>query len=182
MKTDFEVVERKARVRRNRAKPARIRKKRAKTKADLKREWLIPANTPLRYVGLRGIYWYWLSRDVRKKEWEKWGGICLTCLAPITSWQEGQCGHIVPSNWCGEYLRLNRINLTIQHAGCNNPRFCPQAGVLNSINIDKRMGDGHMEYLLSLRKTECKEPSAEEYKALIRSLDSYQQALVDNGL
>lgn len=146
-----------------------------KTKNDLKREWLVP-NVPLRYVGLRGIYWYWLSRDVRKKEWEKWGGECITCLVPLATWEEGQCGHILASSFCGEYLRLNPINLTLQHSKCNNPRFSPHAGVANALNIDKRHGAGYMEMLYSLRKKECKTPTAEEYRALIRALPSYQEA------
>src|SRR3990167_7887321 len=84
-----------------------------KTEADLKREWLIQSNYPLRYTGLRGIYWYWLSRQVRKEQWEMWEGKCLTCLIPLLTWEEGQCGHVVPSSMCGEFLRLNKINLTL---------------------------------------------------------------------
>lgn len=151
-----------------------------RTEADLKREWLVPTNAWMRYKGLRGIYWYWLSIDVRKMEWVQWGGRCLTCLEFIPTWQEGQCGHIVSSSYCGEYLRLNRINLTIQHAACNNPKFSPHAGVANAVNIDKRHGAGYMEMLLSLRKTECKEPGQEEYRVLIRAVPSYQEA-VDNS-
>lgn len=147
-----------------------------KNESDLKREWLVPM-VPLRYVGLRGIYWYWLSRDVRKSEWEKYNGECITCLVPLATWEEGQCGHILASAFCGEYLRLNRINLTLQHAKCNNPRFSPHAGVANAININKRHGDGYIESLYSLRKKECKSPTQDEYRALIRALPSYQEAL-----
>lgn len=147
-----------------------------RTEADLKREWLVQSNYPLRYVGLRGIYWYWLSRDVRKSEWEKWNGECITCLVPLETWEEGQCGHILASAFCGEYLRFNRINLTLQHSKCNNPRFSPHAGVANAINIDKRHGAGYMESLYSLRKKECKTPTQDEYRALIRALPSYQEA------
>lgn len=162
---------------RNQAKKALKQKKKRKTQIDLWREWLVPDGAKRRYKGLRGIYWYWLSRDVRKTEWEKWGGLCLTCLNPIEDWRMADCGHIVASRWCGEYLRFNRKNLTIQHKGCNNPRFCPQAGVLNAVNIDKRHGDGYMDMLLSLVKKECKEPGQEEYRQLIRDLPSYQEAL-----
>lgn len=152
-------------------------RKKKKSKVDLRREWLVPDTTGrLRYVGLRGIYWYWLSRDVRKTEWEKYG-VCITCLEPIEDWTKADCGHIVASSWCGEYLRLNRINLTIQHKKCNNPRFCPQAGVLNAVNIDKRHGDGYMQNLLGLVKTEAKTPTQEQYRKLIRALPSYQEAV-----
>lgn len=153
--------------------------KSAKLKA-LKEQWSIPTtnNFKLRYTGLRGVYWYWLSRDVRKSEWEKYNGECLTCLERIEKWEEADCGHIVASRWCGEFLRFNRMNLTIQHKKCNNPRFCPQAGVMNAINIDKRHGTGYMDRLVSLRKTEAKEPSQDQYRELIRALPSYQAALL----
>lgn len=160
-------------------KTASGQKKPKKTNSDLCREWSIPQNSfKLRYTGLRGVYWYWLSRDVRKSEWEKWNGLCLTCLEPIEDWQFADCGHIVASRWCGEFLRFNRMNLTIQHKKCNNPRFCPQAGVMNAINIDKRHGTGYMDRLVSLRKTEAKEPSRDQYRELIRALPSYQAALL----
>lgn len=151
-------------------------KRKKKTKVDLRREWLVPDSTgKLRYTGLRGIYWYWLSRDVREKEWLRYG-VCITCLEPIEDWTKADCGHIVASSYCGEFLRLNPANLTIQHKKCNNPRFSPHAGVLNAVNIDKRHGAGFMESLLALRKKEAKEPGQHEYRCLIQSLDSYKKA------
>lgn len=153
------------------------KKKKKRTKVDLRREWLVPdATGPLRYTGLRGIYWYWLSRDVRKAEWDKWGN-CLTCLKPIEDWQLADCGHIIASRFCGEFLRLNPINLTIQHKGCNNPRFSPHAGVSNAVNYDLRYGQGKFAELYAMRTIHTKEPSQEEYRTLIRRLSSYQEAL-----
>lgn len=152
-------------------------RKRAKSKIDLRREWLVPDSTgKLRYVGIRGVYWYWLSRDVRKSEWEKYG-ICITCLGSIEDWRTEDCGHIIASDRCGEYLRLNRKNLTLQHKKCNNSLWTPQAGVLNTLNMDKRHGAGYMESLRALMTVECKEPTTNEYKELIQALPSYKEAL-----
>lgn len=150
-----------------------------KTDADLKREWLVPANGYTRFTGIRGIYWYWLSRDIRKKEWEKWGGLCLTCLKYL-EWEDGVCGHVVASQGCGEFLRLNPINLTLQHRACNSDRITPMAGALNAIHYDERYGQGAWDALYALRKTECKEPKKSEYPDLIRALPSYQEALLKN--
>lgn len=152
-------------------------KKPRRAKIDLWREWLVPDNAYHRYEGLRGIYWYWLSRDVRKSEWERWEKKCLTCQEEIPSWQEGDCGHILPAANCGEYLRFNRRNLTIQHKKCNNPRFTSDAGIRNAVNYDKRFGIGSMSNLLDLKQTDAKEPKTAEYKTLISSLSSYQEAL-----
>lgn len=170
----------------NKAKPTPYTRAKKKTKTDVYREFCLP-EFMIRSGGLkkwvrysdpyRGMYWYWLSRDVRKKEWEKWGGLCLTCLQPIEKWQDGQCGHIVASKGCGEFLRFNRINLTIQHSKCNNPRFSPNAGALNAIHYDQRHGQGAYERLYAMRKTDAKEPNAEQYRNLIQGLQSYQEAL-----
>ncbi len=153
-------------------------KKKRRTESDLKRDWLIQSNYPLRYTGLRGVFWYWLSREIRQMEWEKWGGLCITCLGPIENWWDGQCGHIIASKGCGEFLRFNPINLTIQHYKCNNPRFCPNAGALNAIHYDERHGQGAWQRLYEMRKIEAKEPKTAEYRALIQALPSYKGALI----
>lgn len=158
------------------AKKARSAKKPRKTEIGLWREWSVPDGALRRYKGLRGIYWYWLSRDIRQKEWVKWDKRCLTCLEEIDQWELGQCGHVIAANGCGEFLRFNRMNLTIQHPGCNNPRFTPMAAALNAIHYDDRYGQGAYQNLYDLRKMVAKQPSQEEYKALIRGLDSYKLA------
>ncbi len=147
-----------------------------KTEIGLWREWLVPDTAYHRFKGLRGVYWYWLSKQIRQEDWEKYG-VCITCLEPIEVWQQADCGHILPSSNCGEYLRFFRLNLTIQHKKCNNPRFTPNAGVLNAIHMDERHGPGTMKYLVSLTKKECKEPTTREYRTLIAELASYQQAV-----
>lgn len=155
------------------------RKKPKKTIVGLWRKWLVPDNAYRRYVGLRGIYWYWLSRDVRKSEWVRWNKLCLTCLLPVENWEkDGQCGHVIPSDDCGEYLRLNRRNLTLQHSWCNNPKITPRASVLNARNYNMRFGEGAYEALEKDIKLQVKQPTTEGYKYLILSLPSYQEAVV----
>ena len=136
----------------------------------------MPDNAYHRYQGLRGIYWYWLSRDVRESEWDKWDGLCLTCLEPLERWEDGDCGHVVASARCGEYLRFNRINLTIQHKKCNNPRFSPNAGAMNAIHYDQRYGQGAYERLYAMRKTEAKCPRQDEYRELIKAIPAYERS------
>lgn len=162
---------------RNRSQNAPGRKKRKKTIVDLWRLWLVPDKAYRRYKGLRGIYWYWLSRDVRKSEWLRWDKLCLTCALPVEAWEQGQCGHIIPSDGCGEYLRFSRLNLCLQHPGCNANHIQKLASALNAINYDKRYGAGSWQKLYEMRKFNVKEPSQEEYRQLIQSLPSYQEAL-----
>lgn len=160
-------------------KERKRRKSKSRTKADLCREWLYFGNTSsLRYSNvMRGLYWYWLSRDVRKSEWEKWDKKCLTCLEEVENWEDGHCGHIIASSGCGEYLRFYRKNLTLQHPACNNDRITPMAGALNAIHYDERYGKGAWDALYALRNKEAREPKTSEYPDLIRALPSFQEAL-----
>jgi len=158
-------------------KPSKPRK----TKIGLWREWLVPDGAYHRYEGLRGIYWYWLSRDVRQSEWEKWDGKCLTCLIPLEDWRQGQCGHVIASAGCGEFLRFNRINLTLQHDHCNNPRYTPNASALNAIHYDQRYGKGAWEKLYAMRKIEARNPSQAQYRALISNLKSFKEASLSSN-
>jgi len=160
-----------------RGKTALKKKRRKKTKIDLWREWLVPDGAYHRYTGLRGIYWYWLSRDVRKSEWEKWDGLCLTCLRQVERWEDGHCGHVIAAQNCGEYLRFNRRNLTLQHAACNSDTITPQAAALNAIHYDERYGKGAWQELYELKKETCKTPTSAEYRTLILGLRSFQDAL-----
>lgn len=178
MKQTVTVVEGKQKKPRKWPRKARSAKKPRKTKIGVWREWNVPDGAYHRYEGLRGVYWYWLSRDVRESEWKRWNKLCLTCLLPVEDWEkDGQCGHIIASHGCGEYLRFNRINLTLQHAKCNNPRFTPMAASLNAIHYDQRYGVGAYEKLYAMKDIEAKQPKTSEYPELIRALQSYQNSL-----
>lgn len=135
----------------------------------------MPDGAYRRYTGLRGIYWYWLSRDVRESEWVTWG-TCLTCGKEIDHWKEGQCGHVIAASMCGEFLRFHRDNLTLQHPACNNPRFSPMAAVMNALNYDKRHGEGAYLLLLSKTTIKAKESTQQQYRDLIKALPSFQEA------
>lgn len=167
-------LKRKSRVAQKRTKVSPKKPKRKKI--DLWREWLVPDNAYRRYTGLRGVYWYWLSRDVRRYEWEMWGGECITCLGVLERWEDGHCGHIIAAQNCGEYLRFNRKNLALQHPHCNSDRITPQASALNALHYDQRYGKGAWDALYALKKVEWKCPTQDEYRTLIEALPSYQQA------
>ena len=153
-------------------------KARKASKISLWRQYNVPDWAYHRYEGERGIYWFWLSRDVRQSEFEKWDGRCLTCLMRLEDWRDGDCGHVVPSANCGEFLRFHRKNLTLQHKKCNNPHFTPDAGLRNAIHYDQRYGAGAIEKLLALKATKTKPPTKKQYEQLIKALPAYQQSLL----
>lgn len=145
--------------------------------ADLQREWNIPVGAWMRYPGLQGVYWYWLSRQVRKEEWEKSGGKCFTCDKKIAHWTQGQCGHIIAVRNCGEYLKFHRDNLRIQMAVCNDQKMTPMAAALNLLAYDRENGAGAWERLWEMRKIPKKPYTQKELRALIEALPSYRASL-----
>src|SRR3990172_7506544 len=50
-------------------------KKRKQTKIGLWREWNVPDWAYHRYEGLKGIYWFWFSRTIRERDYERYSGI-----------------------------------------------------------------------------------------------------------
>src|SRR3990167_9527976 len=89
----------------------------------------------------KGIYWYYFSKMRRKQDFEKYGE-CITCLLPVDDWQQADAGHIVPARECGVYLLFHSMNVHLQHKHCNNPKWTPDAGFHNALNLDKRYGLG----------------------------------------
>jgi len=153
-------------------------KKRKQSKIALWRSWNVPDYAYHRYEGLRGVLWYWMSRDVRQSEFEKWDRRCLTCLGRLDDWRDGDCGHVIPSANCGEYLRFHRKNLTLQHKKCNQPRFTPDAGIRNAIHYNQRYGAGAIEALLALKTKKQKVPTKKQYEQLIKEIPAYQASLL----
>lgn len=149
---------------------SRIKKQ---TEADLKRQWGIDPKVQLRYKGLAGVYWHWLSRDIRKLDFERYGK-CVSCPAICTDWTKWDCGHFVASGDGGFATRFMRLNLALQCKRCNNPRWCPDASAFFAIELDKRHGPGTAESLLRLKGATQKEMTDQQYELLIKALPSYQ--------
>lgn len=117
------------------------RKKQTKSEseADLKRRYDIPVSKKLRWKGLEGVAWYFLSLKVRKEEAEKYGR-CVSCPAPL-NWNEGDCGHYVAVSR-SPGMKLHRSNVALQCRRCNNPRWVPDASIPFAAELDRRYGKG----------------------------------------
>jgi len=151
-------------------------KKKKVTKTDFLRSWGIYPGTWVRYSGLKGVYWFWFSRTIRERDYEKFGGICMTCNKYVEKGQD-QAGHLFAASKCGFGLLFHPKNVHLQHASCNNPRITPSAGVFNSLNIAKRYGEGTIEALAKIQGTKFKEWSKAEYEERIKKLPAYKKHL-----
>lgn len=123
----------------------------------------------------KGIYWYYLSLEVRKRDIERWG-TCISCDRPITM-ENAQGGHFCPAGSCGRDLLFDLLNINAECHGCNGFDSGHLFGYER--NLDIRYGKGTAQALkdryLEYKKSDValKDWSAKDYATKIKSLSSY---------
>lgn len=129
------------------------------------------------YLGIRGsrwgkykgVLWTIFSRYVRKRDFVKYGGKCVSCREYLYDWKDGDAGHyIAVGRPCGFGLLFDEQNVNLQCKRCNNPEFTADAAIPYGYELDKRYGAGtkdalYKRYLRDLTK----EYSELEYKSEI---------------
>lgn len=154
--------------------------KKKTSKKDLLRQWGLPEKFQWRGLAYKqpyqkGIYWYWFSLEVRKRDVEKYG-TCVSCGKPIGMYCDA--GHFMPAGDCGRDLIFDPRNVNAECKGCNAFDKTHLLGYAQ--NLDKRYGKGTAQKLRDRRKaykeskTPVKDFSAREYEVLITNLPSYQ--------
>lgn len=133
-------------------------KKSRVTKADVYRKWGIPESivrggglkSLIRYTNPpeKGAYWYHFSREVRKRDVEKYG-TCISCNRPIT-FETCQAGHFAPAANCGFDLLFDPMNVNAECAYCN--AFDEMHLIGYAKNLDKRYGEGTAALLHAKRQ------------------------------
>lgn len=141
-----------------------------KNPRNLRKKWGLSQTQKLRYQGLAGVYWHYLSLHVRKEDFTTYGGKCVSCDRKLEHWREGDCGHLIAAGKSGFALRFRRENLALQCKKCNSPRISPDAGVFFALETDKRWGQGTAEMLAKLRYAPAHEPTEQEYVNLLAAL------------
>lgn len=139
------------------------------SKVGLKRLWGLSDTAYMRYTGLKGIYWHYFSKSIRKRDYQEYEGKCITCNEYVEPGQD-QCGHFFAAKDCGFALLFHPLNNHLQHAKCNNPRFTPSAGIYNTINFLMRYGQEEFDKLLKLKKLSTQAWSKAEYEEKIRAI------------
>jgi len=156
------------------------------SKASIYREYFIPEylirggglKSLMRYTNPpeKGIYWYYFSKEVRKRDVEKYG-TCISCGRPI-EFETCQAGHFMPASTCGRDLLFDPLNVNAECARCNAWDETHLLGYAE--NLDKRYGEGTA---ISLRKRRedyqkggpLKDWKASEYAIKIKQLSTYPQ-------
>jgi len=121
-----------------------------------------------RWVGLRGVYWKIFSMYIRKRDFIKYNGRCVSCPRILEDWKLGDAGHYVSVARGGIDLCFDETNVHLQCKRCNNPEWTVDASIPFAEELDRRLGDGTAKNLSArVHKEMGKVPSAEEYKALV---------------
>lgn len=120
-----------------------------------------------RFKGLAGILWYVMSRAIRKEEFEKYGGKCVSCATILKDWRLGDCAHFRASSR-GMCTRFLRLNLALSCKKCNNPTWSPDAAGPFAVELDRRYGLGTALSLIEQSRKICPEPPPAWYDAEIK--------------
>lgn len=126
----------------------------------------------------KGIYWFYFSLHVRRRDVERWGR-CISCNREIDL-TTAQAGHFMPASNCGRDLLFHTQNVNAECAYCNTWDEAHLLGYADS--LDKRYKPGTANTLRSMRDDyrnrvePLKDFSAAQYTEMISDLPSYQQA------
>lgn len=139
-------------TRKRKVKSASSKKKRA-SKRDICRKWGLPdtyQTANLRYQNPieKGIYWYFFSLFIRKRDIERWGA-CISCGRAITV-ETCDAGHFCPAGSSGYNLLFNEKNVNAECSHCNAWDDMHLIGYQKG--LDKRYGDGTAHALIKQRK------------------------------
>jgi hypothetical protein len=63
--------------------------------------------------------WRIVSEAVRKEDYERFGGRCVSCPRVLDTWQDGQCAHYKPWSVCNGLFKYERRNLALSCSFCN---------------------------------------------------------------
>lgn len=128
-KTLEEVKEKQAsKIARTKAKPRKAIKRKVKAKK--------PAKTPQKGYkppswfmsipyGSHGStptqkrYWKATSDFIRKRDFEKYGGKCVSCPRILADWKDGDCAHFKKYSVCNSWFKFHHTNLALSCKKCN---------------------------------------------------------------
>ena len=155
--------------------------KKKQSKKDILRQWGLPEKfqwSNLRYKNpyQKGIAWFYVSLEVRKRDVEKYG-TCIATGLPITM-ENCDAGHFAPAANCGRDLILDLKNIHAERKASN--AFDSGHLIGYRKGLVKRYGEAFVKDLEDryLAYKSCKTPvkdwTGAQYELLITNLPSYQ--------
>lgn len=149
-----EVVEVSYRKARKKITPARKRK--LAKEREMWESYGLKKPLYVRYTGLQGVLWYFVSRTVRQEDFKAYGGLCVDgCGKKVNDWKEADCGHFQTASRAG--TRFMRENLALQTRECNTKQRHGDARHYSfGVEIDRRHGAGTANRIIEISETPTK--------------------------
>lgn len=129
-----------------------------------------------RWGGLKGVLWTIFSRYIRKRDYIKHDGRCVSCHAYLQRWEDGDAGHYVSVDRGGFYTLFHEQNVNLQCKQCNNPEWTPDATIPYRYELDRRWGDGTADMLFHMGRRDISRGFSElEYESKIKEyIDKFE--------
>lgn len=129
-----------------------------------------------RWAGYKGVLWTIFSKFIRKRDFIKYKGQCVSCKKILEKWELGDAGHYI-SVTRGSFLTLfNEKNVALQCKKCNNPKWTPDASIPFRQTLIQRYDKKTVDRLEKLSNIPTKGYSELEYKRQIQYyLDKFNQ-------
>lgn len=96
--------------------------------------------------------WRVISEHVRKRDFEAYGGKCVSCPYRFSNWKEAQAGHWLPFSLCNAWYKYDYAhNLAAQCAGCNRSLHRSGAHVGHAMGeeLKRRHGDDVLDRIMA---------------------------------
>lgn len=157
------------------------------SKKDKLRLWLLPEKYQwhqLRYKNPyeKGVYWYYFSLEVRKRDVAKYG-VCISCSKPI-SVDTCDAGHFIPASSCGRDLLFDPLNVNAECGRCNawdeGHLFGYERGLVARYGKEAPLLLKDKYFIYKKSDVPIKDWKASEYAEKIKALSSYQQVRSQN--
>lgn len=98
----------------------------------------------MRYKGIKGKFWKVFSDYIRKRDFKKFKGACISC-GRVTDYTQFQAGHYAPAGNCGFALLFDEMNVNGECSTCNGFDRGHLIGYKNG--LIKRYGSDAVEVL-----------------------------------
>lgn len=122
----------------------------------------------MRYNGIKGIYWYYFSIFVRKRDFMKYER-CISCNKVVEDWRGCDAGHFVAASR-SRALLFDPMNVHLQCKFCNGPYNSKASGAGYAIGLDRRYGVGTAAALWDRKNEKTKEWNDEQYIIALKRL------------
>lgn len=106
-----------------------------------------------RYTGVKGVLWTIFSEFIRRRDFIKYGGKCVSCNSVVLEWKLADPGHFISVTRGNNATMFHEENVNLQCKRCNNPSWSPDSVTPYRYELNKRWGEDTADKLEALINT-----------------------------